>query len=99
MGRAAFVLGAAITERPGREREIVLSRPGEAGSWRLVLPGVLDQRPVTAKLVKYVASCYFEEAYDDARRVGWLGVVTVVWVALARANGEDILHWGGQQVA
>ncbi|RIY11783.1 hypothetical protein D0T11_06385 [Hymenobacter rubripertinctus] len=99
MGRAAFVLGATITERPGREREIELSRPDEAGPWRLALPGALDQRPVTAKLVKYVATCYFEEAYDDAKRVGWLGVVAVVWVALARANGEDILQWGGQQVA
>ncbi len=99
MGNTTFVLGALITERPGLEREIEISRPNEEMPWRLSLPALLDQRPVTAALVKYVATRYFEDAYDDAKRVGWLGVVAVVWVALARANDEEFMKWNGQLVA
>lgn len=99
MGNTTFVLGAFIAERPGLEREIEISRPDGVAPWRLSLPALLDQRPVTPALVKYVATRYFEEAYDDAKRVGWVGVVAVVWVALAQANGEEFMKWNGQLVA
>ena len=99
MGNTTFVLGALIAERPGLEREIEISRPDEGAPWRLALPARLDQRPVTAALVKYVAARYFEEAYDDAKRVGWPGVVAVVWAALARANDEEFMQWNEQLVA
>ncbi len=92
MANVLFMLGAHVQERPGSEREIVVSKPG-AAAWRAGLPPLLDQPPTTAALVDYVVKLYFRQMPFEAELTGQATLASVVGAALAHANGQPGEEW------
>jgi len=97
MRSGPFIIEACLTERPGQEREIEISRPGGAEPWRVALPAALDGAATLPALVRYVAGRYFAEAGDEALRAGHLAVVAVVWLAVGPGTGRvaEPVSWRG----
>ena len=85
MTSGPYVVEATLTAPPGRERELAISRPGGAETWRVALPAALDGGTTLPALVRYVAGRYFTESGDEAMRAGHLTVMAVVWVALGQS--------------
>ena len=86
MANLTMLIEARVESLPGQARELIISRPGDFGQWRAVLPVMLDNQPATTTLVEYVVRLFQRQRPSLAASVGLLSLAMVVRMALAQAD-------------